>query len=314
MSAADELANVSPVDKSREKHLERLLSEANDRIDALSRERWTIPLSKSGPREGAFIRVIVPDTHGSHLNKEAANAFLHDLDSLGAREVVWLGDHIDCGGFLAQHHVWGYVAEADYSFADDIDAANVLLDAVQERTPDAEHHFLLGNHERRLETWCMTETLRHQKDAQFLLDLVGPRSVLNIDKRGFQLYEQGKRYGDCKIPATIKLGKCHFTHGQRSGKHATSATLGDFGGCVVHGHTHRRACATTWTVNEGEIAAWCPGFLAEIQPYWTHQRPTGWTHGYAIQLVQADGRFLHVNVPIIDGVSYLVQMTERIRA
>lgn len=307
----------SDADKQRIRELERQVELQQERIEELGRERWALPTSVRAADSGAFIRIVVPDSHGSHIDEAAAAAFLADLEALGAsvREVVWIGDHIDCGGFLAQHHTWGYVAETEYCFADDVDATNCFLDRVQGFTPDADHHLLEGNHERRIERWCVTQALRSgnpKKEAMFLRQRFGVESVLHLEKRGVKHYRQGVCYGDCKIPSTIKLGHCYFTHGQRAGKHATAATLSDFGGNVVHGHTHRRKGDADWTVGGGEIGGWCPGFLAKIQPYWMHQKPSGWSHGYGLQLVRQDGGFLHINVPIIGGESYLVQMTERI--
>ena len=59
-----------------------------------------------------------------------------------------MGDHLDCDGFLAQHHVWGFVAETEYTFEDDV-AANVMLDSVQKICPKAKLTYLSGitNHE-----------------------------------------------------------------------------------------------------------------------------------------------------------------------
>jgi hypothetical protein len=41
---------------------------------------------------------------------------------------------------------------------------------------------------------------------------------------------------------------------------------------------------------------------------YAHGKPTGWTHGYGVQFVGADGSFLPLLVPIIDGVSYLAPL------
>ena len=54
------------------------------------------------------------------------------------------------------------------------------------------------------------------------------------------------------------------------------------------------------------------GYLGTIQPLWMHSDPSDWTHGYGLQLVRSDGDFLHINVPIIDGRSYLMQLTSKV--
>ncbi len=46
-----------------------------------------------------------------------------------------LGDHLECGGFLAQHHINHYVAQNEYSFEDDVEATNAFLDELAMRKP-----------------------------------------------------------------------------------------------------------------------------------------------------------------------------------
>ena len=51
----------------------------------------------------SYLRLIVPDIHGSQCDRHAVAALLRDVEMLSdqVREVVWLGDVIDCSGFLA---------------------------------------------------------------------------------------------------------------------------------------------------------------------------------------------------------------------
>lgn len=296
-------------EKERIASLEKLVEQQQEIIERQRKPRIKLGAAKPHvSEEGEFIRVVIPDTHGCHIDPDAASAFLHDLERLRPKEIVMLGDHLDCGGFLAQHHVWGYVAEMDYTFTDDCNAANSFLDSVQSFCPNSAIHYIAGNHENRCEKWCVTQSLRTKVDAQFLLKMFSAESVLSLEKRGIKYYKQGEFYHGLKIPATIKLGHCHFTHGTRCGVNAARQTLVDFGGNVVFGHTHRITSSQAWNVSDGDMAAWNIGFLAKVQPYWMHTKPSGWSHGYAVQFVRPSGDFLHVTVPIIDGKSYLVPL------
>lgn len=312
-----EIEAIDPADAKRKldriKTLEKHLELAKERISSLERKRWTIPLQRR-TRKGTkgWVRVAIPDTHGCLANPPAIKALLDDLDFLAPREVVWLGDHLECGGFLAEHHTLGYVAQTEYTFKDDCDATNHLLDEVQSRSRGAEHHYIEGNHERRIEKWIVTQTVKNKKDAEFLRQMFGANHQLHLAKRKINYYPQGRFHGDCRIPATIKLGHCYFTHGSTTCKHAAAKMLEKFGSCVVFGHIHRIQQASSTKVEDGTLSAWCPGCLCEIQPLWRDTDPTDWAHGYGVQLVQSDGSFLHINVPIIDGRSYLVQFTDRI--
>lgn len=290
-----------------------LIDEQNERLEKLAAKKFVIPSQrKQKTSKGCYVRVICPDTHGSQIDKQAAAAFLQDLEELQPREIIHLGDAIDCGGFLAQHHVWGYVAESEYTFEEDVAAANAFLDEVQKRCPGATFDLLEGNHDRRIETWCVTQSLRSSIDAAMLKRMFGVDAQLHLAKRGINHFEQGKTYEGCRIPATIRRGRCYFTHGTKHGKNAANAMLSRFGANVVFGHVHKLLSASDRTVKDGEIGAWCVGSLCHQQPLWRHSDPTDWCQGYGVQYIRPDGDFLHVNIPIIEGKSFLVQMAKAI--
>lgn len=292
----------------------RVIADQQERIEQISKKRFKIGKSPAKNRNPGktHTRVIIPDSHGCYIDKEAAAAFLSDLELLAPSEIVMIGDHLDCGGFLAEHHTLGYVAQAEYTFTDDCIAANTFLDQIQAIAPTATIHYLAGNHERRLENWCTTASLRNAVDAAMLYSLFSATAVLHLKERGINYYDQGKFYDGCRIPSTIKLGKCYFTHGSKHGKKAADQMLARFNAPVVFGHVHKLLAASDRNVKDGELAAWCCGYLGQLQPLWRHADPTDWVQGYAFQVVREDGEFLHINCPIIEGKSYLVQLSERV--
>lgn len=310
LSTDDHHKNVVRSLNDKVKQLEAIIAQQHEHIDRMHDAKFVIPRGRATKAKGSFYRVAIPDTHGARCDKGAVAAMLADIEVLQPAEIVLLGDHLDCGGFLAQHWTLGYVAETDYTFEEDVTATNVLLDRIQAACPKAALHYLEGNHEFRIEKWCVTMALKNATDSKFLLGHISPAVVLNLEKRGIPYYAKSKSFHDLAIRGTIKLGKCYFTHGERTGQRATHSTLRDFGGCIVHGHTHTVAFSSDVTVRDGVIGAWSPGCLAQLRPYWNHTRVNDWSHGYGLQLVRPDGGFLHVNVPIIDGKSYLVQLAE----
>jgi predicted phosphodiesterase len=294
---------------SGDKRHESRIAELEAALEVARRPRTKHKAGKAQTRQkGDFKRIIIPDTHGAHVDHQALKAVLEDIRELRPAEIVLLGDHVDCGGFLAQHHTMGYVAESGYSFEHDISEANAFLDAIQDLAPQAKIHYLEGNHERRIERWIVTQTLRHSADAKYLHDHFSVESCLSLKKRKIEHYQQGQYYGGLPIPSTIRLGKCYFAHGHRTGVHAACQHLRDFGSNIVYGHTHRADSYVLRTVESGVIAAWCPGCLCKLQPLWMHTSVTGWSHGYGLQLSRSNGEFLHVSVPIIDGRSFLVPL------
>ncbi len=258
------------------------------------------------------IRVIIPDSHGSMIDKAAAKAFLKDLKTLDADEVVMLGDHVDCGGLFSKHQR-AAVEDMAYSYAHDLDCANTFLDAIQKAAPRAAMHYIEGNHEYHVERWA-AENIDSERDvARFVADNA-PNGKLRLRDRGIRFYRQMGFYQGLAIPNTLRLGECYFTHGIGAGRYATALHLDRFGANVVHGHTHRAQAFKTRNVRAGAHGAWCPGTLALLQPTYLHTSPSGWTHGYAIQFVARSGKFQHVDVPISKGVSLLSPLLTRLAA
>jgi hypothetical protein len=254
---------------------------------------------------GSFIRVLVADTHGFSSNDAAVSAVINDIKSLDVRELIFLGDHLNCDGFLAQHHVLGFVAQTDYTFEQDVSKTNDFLDVMQEACPKAKAWYIEGNHEVRIERWAVNQALRGKVDAEYLLKVFGPKHILGLEKRGIPyVHTLDTSFNSGKSRGVLELGKCLFLHGFAHSKHAVSQTLDKLGHNFVMGHIHRQQSASK-TLHRGEISGWCAGCLCELRQYYNHTRPTDHTHGYAIQVVEKDGTFLHVNIPIIEGRSLL---------
>lgn len=268
-----------------------------------------LPISHSRPRlKGDTIRTCIPDTHGAKVDKTALSAVLGDVAALQPHEIILLGDHVDCGGFLAQHHVMGYVAETSYSYEDDLAAANDFLDALRRAAPNAVIGYIEGNHEARIETWAITQTLRHQKDSDMLRRALAPEFRLKLAERGIKYYRRGECYDGLTVPGVIKRDKCYYFHGFSTARNATAVTHSKVAGNCVFGHTHRAQSDIVSPMSTGIIGSWNPGCLCERQPMWQHGRPTDWTHGYANQMVSHTGQFLHLNIPIIEGRSLFTSL------
>jgi len=254
--------------------------------------------------------LVVPDSHGEHIDPEAEAAFLRDLERLAPKEIVLLGDHLDCGGVFSAH-ARSYTNEMTESYADDLHAANRFLNRIQARAPKAAIYYLEGNHEQRVERWA-TSTFPSRKDAEALLEVYGPEKALDLKARGVRYFRRSKQYQGLSIPGTIRLGKCFFTHGVSHSKHAAATHLERFGANVVFGHIHRSMSVVSRTVTSDGHGAWCPGTLAKLQPLYAHTSPTSWSHGYGVQFVNASGRFVHLNVPILKGKSMLQDIAKAV--
>lgn len=296
-----------PPDKSeRDEEADRIRDAVSSQIAAHRSIPRAAP-SKTVRR--SLVRVIIPDSHGAHIDVAARDALLGDLKSLDPDEAVFLGDHLDCGGTFSTHQR-NYTHELTESYVDDIAAANEFLTLFQQLAPRAVSHYIEGNHEQHVERW-VSRTFESHADAKGMLERVGPAAVLDLKHREIAYYKRSEFYHDLSIPGCIRLGECFFVHGISHSKHASSVHLSRFGGNVVFGHVHRAQHDGERTVTSDGFGAWCPGTLAKLQPLYRHTAPSSWTHGYAVQFVNPSGKFLHVNVPIHKGESLLMDVVDR---
>jgi predicted phosphodiesterase len=278
-----------------------------------NQKKWINTKRTAKPKDD-WVRVIIPDLHGASMDVVAVEAMFNDLRHFDIDEIVMTGDMIECGGFLAQHHTLGFVAQTEYTYENDIAATNQFLDTLLEVCPKVrEIHYIEGNHENRVEKWCVTMALKNRHEAEWLRNQVGIEKVLELDKRGIKFYRQSSKYHGLGIPGTIKLGKCFFTHGISTAKHAASVHVQRFGGNIWFGHTHRGDSWDGHTVVAGHVGGWNAGCLCVKQPLWQHTNPTQWIHGYGVDVVAKSGNFQPFRVRIEDGESMWLPLVKHTR-
>jgi hypothetical protein len=180
------------------------------------------------------IRVVIPDSHGAYIDPVAAKVFLDDLAMLGAKEVVFLGDHVDVSGIYSAHPP-NYVEDREYSYETDIASAAAFIDAVQKRAPGATMHYIEGNHENHVERW-ISRVVTHAKDARAMLSLQAPEVRLELKRRGIRYIKRSECYDGLAVTGTMQLGKAFFTHGFTASKFATAQHVQRYGNNVIHGH------------------------------------------------------------------------------
>jgi hypothetical protein len=267
-------------------------------------------------REGKVdkVRVTCADMHGMRMDRSAVAAFLADVRRLDPDEVVLLGDMLDCEGWLAQHHVLGFVANCDYTFQEDIKATNWFLDELQESAPNAKMWYFLGNHEDRVERAIVDTVLGNQGDAAFLQSLWGISTVLRLNERNITVIRRDVIYADGFPRGWLQLGKMCFAHeAGGKGKNAAREVVTKAAANVTFGHSHREDTATVVFPGVGICKAFNPGCLCHMQPIYMHSDPSSWSQGYAIDYIAKSGEFQRVHVPIWKGRSLAGAMIERFK-
>lgn len=294
------------------KDREQLLDEYNDRIRA--RDVPHSPITARKKTTADTVRVCIGDLHGMRQDASCVSAFLADLAVLDPDEIVLGGDMLECGGWLAKHQPIGFVAQTDYSYQEDVEATSWFLDQLQVAAPHAVIHYLIGNHEDRVERWCVDQTMAHKRDGEFLLAAFSPVSLLRLDERGIKYYERTQVYADGCPRGWMKLGRMHFTHQLGKSQNAARDSAMRTAGNVTYFHTHREDAATLVFPTVGMVKAFCPGCACVMQPVWKHSDPSGWSQGYGIDYVAKSGNFQRVHVPIWRGESLAGSMIERFKS
>jgi predicted phosphodiesterase len=311
----DLMARGKPGVSAEIKQLQQIIerqAETIDRIRAAGRKRAP---KVSGRRKGqkSFVRLFFGDVHGEHKDDAALAAFFEDVSILKPREVVCIGDGIDCGGFLSQHKTLGVVAELDVTYEEDVAAGNMVLDEVQRRAEPDSFDYIEGNHENRVNRWICDQVLGNGRNAEYLRRLLGPASVLGMEKRGIRYVERHKYYDGLSVSGTIKVDPYAVAqHGEAfCGKYSAFRHMDRTGESIFFGHTHR--LSTTYAEKlGGPIVAVNTGCLCKLRPLYALTKTTDWMHGYAVQICDDRG-FLAFTVPIINGVSYLQPLAKLLK-
>jgi len=312
LAAQAEVRDLQREVKALRKDRDGLLSEFVD----LQKARPVIssPVKKRRAAKSETVRVYAGDLHGMRMDRECVTAFLADIATLDPDEVVLGGDMLECGGHLAKHQPIGYVAMCDYSYQEDVNATNWFLSALQGAAPHARILYLEGNHEHRVERWCVDQAMANQRDAEFLRQVYGPATLLRLAERGIEYYPQADVHEEGLTRGWIKLGRMYLAHNIGEGKNAASKAVDKAAGNVTYFHTHSFDQSPRVYPSVGLVMAFSPGCLCEMQPMWRHSDPSGWNQGYDIDFIAASGNFQRIHVPIWRGESLAGAMIERFKS
>jgi len=315
-NAQDSKREIEQVYKSAKKVIEK----QQQMIDALKCVNpVSLPTTKSVKSGGSFLRAVIADVHGVFCDRSALSAFLSDMEAIKPKELFILGDFMTCDGFLAQHHVMGFVSQTKYTWEDDIHACNTFLDrfcAIFEKVL-----YLTGNHESRIMRQLISWSIQSGASMNFVLKSLiktfAVENVLELEKRGIEFLMPEEKPENVQQYGVYRGGKSLYMHtGFERGAGGIMAApkhLQKFGTNVCAAHTHINLSYTQTEGDRGETISYRnPGCLCEKQPLWKHSEPSGWTNGYILEIVKPDGAFLSLNVPIINGVSLFPILAEKI--
>lgn len=232
--------------------------------------------------------LLIPDVHRPYHDKQAWSVMLKAARKFAPHKVICLGDFADCYG-ISMHDKDPTRRE---TFGDEIDDSNVGLDEIEAATPIAEHYFIKGNHEYRVE--------RLLKLNPQLAPFISIERLLRLRERGWHVTQ----YQD-----SLRIGKLHLTHDEgNAGPQAHEKARSSFESNVVIGHTHRMAISyrgnAKGTSNVGAMFGWL-GDIDKID-YVHRVKAQQWQHGFGIGYLLNSGVVHLQAVPIINGMCVVV--------
>lgn len=148
---------------------------------------------------------------------------------------------------------------------------------------DCERHFIIGNHEYRIERY-IEEYPQHEGFIEL-------ENNLNLDK-----------WNVIPFNDNLKLGELIFIHGLYTNKYHAAKTLSVFDENVFYGHVHEsQRFSKTTPVNNNPKAAQAVGCLCNKNPAYLRNRPNNWEHQFLVVDMFNSGEFIPHVVGIIDG-------------
>ena len=193
-----------------------------------------------------------------------ANVFDCIIDSQ-PQYIVLLGDILDC------YSISRFCKRPDRirNLQHEIDVFYKLMRGLKKQIPNTEIHYVLGNHENRLEKLVL------ENPGLFGLKALEPQKLFRLDELGI-VYHKTK----------VKLNNFIYYHGDAVRKDASYSAKAEY---IDHkmqdgvsGHTHR--LGSYYTTYEQEPSGWFEnGCLCKIEPdYLNDPDKANWQQGFTI--------------------------------
>lgn len=231
----------------------------------------------------------IPDCHHPYVDRRAWRVTLNAIRHVAPDVLLILGDFGDF--YATSRHLKDPNRNRDLK--KEIDACNHALDevavALRDNAQLCERHFIMGNHEVRLEDYL-------KERAPELYNLVSVEALFLLKERGYKITP----YADF-----VRIGKLAVSHdfefaGPNAHVQSANATWTN----TLIGHTHRLATSYSGTVMGKHHVACMAGWLGDARRIdYKHKAKVrkDWMHGFVIGHILPSGVTHLTPVPIIDG-------------
>jgi predicted phosphodiesterase len=228
--------------------------------------------------------VVLADIHYPKVNKPTLNAVLDFLSHNQVDGLVFQGDQLDFENI--SHHTKGKpLYRIRRGFMNDVEGfdRDVLTPIETLLKPYCEKYWIVGNHER-----FQDDLIEEQPELENVVDY---RRMLQLDTRGYHFIPLGH---------AIRLGKLNIVHGEilsgtgnQAGMYPARKAVELYAGNVLAAHSHAPQLFTKISPVE-HTQKWqgaVNGILGDLNPSYLRNRPTAFSHGFAIVELHRDGTY-----------------------
>jgi len=220
--------------------------------------------------------ILISDVHAPLHDEKAVQVLFKSIPIIKPDIAVIMGDFAEMNSINAFQ--WArrkrppleYIIEALEPELEQVNAMLDKFDEVFKKNGVKEKHFLVGNHEDRLE--------RFVEEHPYLADRYTTPIAFRLKERGYRVYKCGEHM-------KLKGCKLNLYHGQHVGTELhTKAHLTKYSEDVAYAHRHGVQRFAMGGFN-GLRRAYSLGCLKSIKHEdneWLHGRPHSWEHAFGI--------------------------------
>lgn len=208
---------------------------------------------------------VLSDLHIPYEDKETLSNVFDCLADAQPQYIVLLGDVLDC------YSISRFCKRPDRvrNLQDEINIFYTMMRELKKELPKTEIHYVLGNHENRLEKLVL------DNPGLFGLKALHPEQLFRLDELGI-FYHKTK----------VKINDFIYYHGDVVRKNAGYSAKAEYEDHKmndgVSGHTHR--LSSYYSTYEQKPGQWFEnGCLCKIEPdYLNDPDKANWQHGFTI--------------------------------
>jgi len=243
-------------------------------------EKTQQPVTRTTADGDSF--VFLGDTHCPFQDSAAIDAALQVIQEFHPTGIYLLGDMIDCYSVSR----FDRDPQRVLQFQDEIDSLRGLLNDIILEAPAAEIHYLLGNHEVRVNKWL------HSHPEVSSLECLEPSVLFGLNDYGIIHHEEGE---------IVRIADHVVTHGSVVRKGSGASARGQIDNYLtsgISGHTHRASHVFRKSLDTTFQWIEC-GCLTKLKPDYI-VGPADWQHAVAVGRI-IDSKLNLQLVPINSG-------------